>query len=174
MTSPKGKGDEARINGQITAPRIRLIDASGTMVGVVTVSEAIKKAEALGLDVVEISPNAEPPVCKIMDHGKYRYEVQKKAHEAKRKQKVVQIKEVKLRPTIDKHDLEIKLNHAKEWLADGDKVKFALKFRGREAAHKDLGMAVILRVQEALAEHSKTEVSARHEGNQIILMLGPK
>src|SRR5690348_13966247 len=106
MTSPRSKGDDTRITQLIIAPRIRLIDANGQMVGVVSVSEAIRKAEAAGLDLVEIVPTAEPPVCKIMDYGKYRYEVQKKAHEARRKQKVIQIKEIKLRPGIDKHDLE--------------------------------------------------------------------
>src|SRR5579863_972115 len=143
MTSPRSKGDDTRINQQITAPRVRLIDAHGQMLGIIPVPEAIRKAEAAGLDLVEIVPGAEPPVCKIMDYGKYRYEVQKKAHEARRKQKVIQIKEIKLRPGIDKHDLEIKLRNACSWLDEGDKVKFTLKFRGREMAHQDLGMAVI-------------------------------
>src|SRR5262249_20311773 len=127
------------------------------------------KAETSGLDLVEIVPGAEPPVCKIMDYGKYRYEVQKKAHEARKKQKVIQIKEIKLRPGIDKHDLEIKLKNATGWLEEGDKVKFSLKFRGREMAHQDLGMAVIKRVEESMADKCKIEVSPRFEGNQIIM-----
>lgn len=172
--TPKGKGDETRINHLIIAPRIRLIDANGNMVGIVPTPEGMKKAEAAGLDLVEIVPTAEPPVCKVMDYGKYRYEVQKKQHEARKKQKVIQIKEVKLRPTIDKHDLEIKLKNAVGWLEEGDKVKFSLKFRGREMAHQDIGMALINRVQEHMAEKCKVEVAPRFEGNQIIFLIGPK
>jgi translation initiation factor IF-3 len=174
MTSPRGKGDDTRINALITAPKVRLIDAHGNMLGIVPTPEAIRKAETAGLDLVEIVPTAEPPVCKVMDYGKYRYEAQKKQHEARKKQKVVQVKEVKLRPTIDKHDLEIKLRNAEGWLAEGDKVKFSLKFRGREMAHQDIGMAVMNRVQEQLLDKCKVEVPTRFEGNQIILLVGPK
>jgi len=173
MSSPKSRGDEARVNHQITSARVRLIDATGTMIGIVPVTEAIRKAEMSGLDLVEIVPGAEPPVCKVMDYGKYRYEVQKKAHEAKRKQKVILLKEIKLRPTIDKHDLEIKLRNATGFLEEGDKVKFSLKFRGREMAHKDLGMELIRRVEAALEGKSRIEVPARFEGSQIVLILAP-
>lgn len=174
MMPPKNRGgDDTRINGMINSPRIRVIDAAGQMLGVLSVPEALRKAEAAGLDLVEIVPNSDPPVCKIMDYGKYRYEAQKKANEARKKQKIITIKEVKLRPTIDKHDLEIKLKNAAGFLEEGDKVKFSLKFRGREMAHQDLGMAVINRVQEVLAEKSKVEYPARMEGSQIILILAP-
>ncbi len=173
MTSPKIRGDDTRVNQQIISARVRLIDATGTMVGIVAVTEALRKAEISGLDLVEIVPTAEPPVCKIMDYGKYRYEVQKKAHEARRKQKVITLKEVKLRPTIDKHDLDIKLKNAATFLEEGDKVKFSLKFRGREMAHQEIGMNLIKRVQEQLADKCKVETPARFEGSQIILILSP-
>ncbi len=174
MSSPRGKGDETRINHLINVPRIRLIDANGNMLGIIPTLEAIRKAEQVGLDLVEIVPGAEPPVCKIMDYGKYRYEAQKKAHEARKKQKVVQIKEVKLRPTIDKHDLDIKLKNTFGWLEEGDKVKFTLKFRGREMAHQDIGFNLIKRVQEALEDKCKVEFGPKQEGNQIVLLVGPK
>lgn len=174
MTSPKGKGDDTRINQMINAPRIRVIDANGDMLGVLPVNEAIRKAEIAGLDLVEIVPNAEPPVCKIMDYGKYRYEAQKKQHEARKKQKIIQTKEVKLRPTIGEHDLEIKLRNTMGWLEEGDKVKFSLKFRGREMAHQDIGMALIRKIEEKMQDKCKVEVAPRFEGNQIIFLIGPK
>lgn len=163
--------DNTRINHLITAPRIRLIDASGEMVGLFPTNEALRKAEAAGLDLVEIVPNAEPPVCKIMDYGKYRYEQQKKQHEARKKQKIIQVKEVKLRPTIDKHDLEIKLRNAHGFLEEGDKVKFSLKFRGREMSHQEVGFQVIDRVKADLEGKAKIEYGPRLEGNQIIMIV---
>jgi translation initiation factor IF-3 len=174
MTPQKPRGDEPRINQFIRAPQIRVIDSEGTMLGLMSVPDALRKAEAADLDLVEIVPNGNPPVCKIMDYGKYKYEAQKKAHEAKKKQKVVVVKELKLRPTIDKHDLEIKIRNAIKFFEEGDKVRFSLKFRGREMARQDIGRAVIDRVQEALTEHSKVEYGPRMEGNQIVLILGPK
>ncbi len=174
MNSPKSRGDEPRINQQITSPRIRLIDATGQMVGVVSVPEALRKAEQSGLDLVEIVPTAEPPVCKIMDYGKYKYEAQKKAHEARKKQKVIVIKEIKLRPTIDKNDLDIKLKNAIKFLEEGDKVKISLKFRGREMAHQEVGQNIIARVQETLEPHCKIEQPPRMEGSQITMIVGPK
>ena len=144
------------------------------MVGVVAVPEAIKMAENAGLDLVEISPGASPPVCKILDYGKYRYEAQKKAHDARKKQKVVQVKEIKLRPTIDKHDLDIKLRHIGEFLEEGDKVRISMRFRGREMDHVDIGRAVLDRVQENLVEKGKIEMAPRMEGKQIIMLVGPK
>ncbi|MEZ5691217.1 MAG: translation initiation factor IF-3 [Rickettsiales bacterium] len=167
------RADEPRINRDIIASSIRLIDASGNMVGVVSVQEGIKLAERSGLDLVEISPNASPPVCKVLDYGKYRYEAQKRAHEARKKQKTIVVKEIKLRPMIDKHDLEIKMRNAISFLNDGDKVKITLRFRGREASHSELGMKVINQVQEMLAEHSKVEQSPRIEGRQISMMVIP-
>lgn len=168
------RGDETRINQQIRAPRVRLIDASGEMAGIVPIADALKQAEVAGLDLVEIVPNSEPPVAKIMDFGKFRYEQQKKQHEARKKQKVIVVKEVKLRPMIGEHDLEIKLKNAVGWLAEGDKVKFSLKFRGREMAHQDLGFEVIKRVQEFLTDQCKPEYGPRLEGNQLIFIVAPK
>jgi len=131
-------------------------------------------AETAGLDLVEISPNASPPVCKILDYGKYRYEAQKKAHEARKKQKVIQIKEIKLRPTIDKHDLDIKIRNILGFLEEGDKVRITLRFRGREMDHQDLGYKVLERVQETLKDHCKIESAVRSEGKQIAMTVGPK
>src|SRR5262249_46730449 len=149
-------------------------DHNGNMMGVVAAIEGLKRAEAVGLDLVEISPNASPPVCKILDYGKYKYEAQKKAHEARRKQKVIQIKEIKLRPTIDKHDLGIKMKNVLGFLEEGDKVRITLRFRGREMDHQDLGMQVLVRVQETLKDHAKIEQPPRTEGKQIVMMVGPK
>jgi translation initiation factor IF-3 len=158
------RADEPRINREINNATIRLIDHNGNMLGVVAINEAIKMAEQVGLDLVEISPTASPPVCKILDYGKYRYEAQKKAHEARKKQKVVQIKEIKLRPTIDKHDLDIKVRNVLGFLDEGDKVRITLRFRGREMDHTELGMQILDRVQAALLDHCKIEQSPRIEG----------
>ena len=144
------------------------------MLGVVAMAEAVSLAEKAGLDLVEISPNAAPPVCKILDYGKYRYEAQKKAHDARKKQKVVVVKEIKLRPVIDKHDLEIKLRNTIGFLEEGDKVRVTMRFRGREMDHTDVGMKVIQQVQAALADHGKIEQFPRIEGKQISMMIGPK
>ncbi|MDE3016694.1 MAG: translation initiation factor IF-3 [Pseudomonadota bacterium] len=168
------KADEPRVNRQISAASIRLIDQNGDMIGVVPAGEGMKLAEQAGLDLVEISPGASPPVCKILDYGKYRYEAQKKAHEARKKQKVIQIKEIKLRPTIGEHDLGIKLRNTMGFLEEGDKVRITLRFRGREMDHQDLGMQVLARVQETLKEHCKIEQSPRIEGKQIVMMVGPR
>lgn len=168
------RADEPRVNREISASSIRLVDQNGNMVGVVSAAEGLRLAEVAGLDLVEISPGAAPPVCKILDYGKYRYEVQKKAHEARKKQKVIQIKEIKLRPTIDKHDLEIKMRNVIGFLEEGDKVRIMLRFRGREMDHSELGMQVIERVQAALADHAKIEQSPRIEGKQIVMTVGPK
>ena len=166
--------DEPRINREIKSPTVRLVDQDGNMLGVVAMSEAVSLAEKAGLDLVEISPNAEPPVCKILDYGKYRYEAQKKAHDARKKLKVVVVKEIKLRPVIDKHDLEIKLRNTIGFLEEGDKVRVTMRFRGREMDHTDVGMKVIQQVQAALAEHGKIEQFPRIEGKQISMMIGPK
>ena len=168
------KPDEPRVNSEISAASIRLVDQSGNMVGVVSVNEGIRMAEQAGLDLVEIAPTAAPPVCKILDYGKYRYEIQKKAHEARKKQKVIQIKEIKLRPTIDKHDLDIKLRNVIGFLEEGDKVRITLRFRGREMDHQELGMQVLDRVQESLKDQAKIESPPRIEGKQIVMMVGPK
>lgn len=163
--------DGPRINRDITAKEIRLIDADGEMQGVVTVRAALEQAEAVGLDLVEISPNSEPPVCKILDYGKYKYEMHKKAVEAKKKQKVVELKEIKLRPTIDDNDFNVKMRAAKAFLEEGDKVKITLRFRGREMSHQELGYQLINRVKETLADLSKVEYDAKFEGKQIVMIL---
>ncbi len=166
--------EEPRVNREITTQSIRLVDHNGNMVGVVSVAEALVMAEKAGLDLVEISPTASPPVCKILDYGKYRYEIQKKAHEARKKQKVVVVKEIKLRPMIDKHDLEIKMRNTLSFLEEGDKVRITLRFRGREMDHSEIGMKVIQQVQTTLAEHAKIEQAPRIEGKQISMLVGPK
>jgi len=167
------KADEPRVNSEIRSASIRLVDQNGGMIGVVAVAEGLRMAEAAGLDLVEISPGATPPVCKILDYGKYRYEIQKKAHEARKKQKVIQIKEIKLRPTIDKHDLDIKIRNVLGFLDEGDKVRITLRFRGREMDHQELGTKILDRVQEALKDHAKIEAPPRFEGKQISMMVGP-
>ena len=168
------KADEPRVNSEIRSDSIRLVDQNGNMIGVVQVAEGLRMAEAAGLDLVEISPTAKPPVCKVLDYGKYKYEAQKKAHDARKKQKVIQIKEIKLRPTIDKHDLEIKIRNVLGFLDEGDKVRITLRFRGREMDHSEVGMKILEKVQEALKDHSKIENSPRIEGKQIVMLVGPK
>lgn len=144
------------------------------MVGVVPRDEALHLAEQAGLDLVEISPNAEPPVCKIMDYGKYRYAEQKKKAEARKKQKVIEVKEIKMRPGIDKNDYDVKMRHVREFLEEGDWVKITMRFRGREMLHQDLGMTVLERVRNELAEQAKVHQSPRMEGRQLIMIVAPK
>ena len=144
------------------------------MRGVMTVREGMALAEEAGLDLVEISPNAEPPVCKVLDYGKYKYELQKKAAEARKKQKVIEIKEIKLRPNIDDHDFGIKMKNAKAFLTEGDKVKITLRFRGREMAHQDIAQAVLKRVREELALVGKVESEPGFEGRQIVMVLAAR
>lgn len=167
------KIDEPRINNQIRAEKIRLVGADGEMIGVVTVPEALRAAREAGLDLVEVSPNAAPPVCKILDYGKYKYEQQKKAAEARKKQKVVVIKEVKLRPGIDKHDLEVKMKAVHKFLEEGDKVKLTLRFRGREMSHQDIGMKLLEKVREELGATVKVEHEPKLEGRQVIMIVAP-
>jgi translation initiation factor IF-3 len=166
--------EEPRINYGIKAPSIRLIDGRGNMVGIVSVKEGVRAAEEAGLDLVEISPHAEPPVCKVMDYGKYKYEAQKRAADQRKKQKVVVIKEIKLRPTIDKHDLDVKIRAVHKFIEDGDKVKFTLKFRGREIAHQEIGRKLLEQVQADLAESVKIEMAPRMEGRQLVMLVAPK
>ena len=165
--------DEPRINRQIHADSVRLIADNGDMIGVVSIREALRSAEEAGLDLVEISPGAKPPVCKIMDYGKYRYQQQKKAQEARKKQKVIEIKEIKLRPGIDQHDLEIKMRSVVKFLAEGDKVKFTLRFRGREMAHQQIGMQLLLKIKEQLEGKAKVDHEPKSEGRQMIMVISP-
>ena len=165
--------DGPRVNEQIRVPKIRLVDENGEMVGVVTVQEGLRRADAAGLDLVEVSPNAEPPVCKILNYGKYKYELQKKANEARKKQKVTEVKELKIRPGIEQHDYDVKLRAAKKFLENEDKVKFTLRLRGREMAHIDLALQVLTRLKADLAEFAKVEQEPKMEGKQAIMMLVP-
>lgn len=174
MSYNKGGGKGPRVNQHIRANEVRLIDSEGEMLGVFSLEDAQKKALEAKLDLVEIVPNAEPPVCKIMDYGKYKYEAQKRAHDARKKQKTVSLKEVKLRPNIDTHDLEIKINRARKFLENGDKVKFSMRFRGREITHKELGLAVINTVKEKLDDIARIEVEPKFEGMLVIMVVGPR
>jgi len=144
------------------------------MLGVMSAREALIRAYDVGLDLLEISPNAVPPVVKILDYGKYKYEQQKKANEARKRQKVVEIKEIKVRPNIDDHDYDVKMRQAKDFIAEGDKVKVTLRFRGREMAHQDLGLKVLDRIRTELAETTKVESMPRLENRQMIMVLAPK
>ena len=166
--------DGPRVNNEIQAMKIRLIDEKGEMVGVVGLREGLQMAEEAGLDLVEVSPNAEPPVCKIADYGKYKYEAQKKANEARKKQKVIEVKEIKMRPGIDDHDYEVKMRAMKKFLDTGDKVKVTLRFRGREMVHQDIGMNVLKRVREELDPMAKVEQLPKMEGRQMTMVLAPK
>ncbi len=173
MRRPERPQEEGglNINEQIRARQVRLIAEDGEQVGVVSIQDALARADEAGLDLVEISPNAEPPVCKILDYGKYKYEQQKKAAEARKKQKVIEVKELKFRPNIDDHDYQVKIRAARRFLEEGDKVKVTLRFRGREMAHLDLGMKVLARVREELADIAKVEMDAKVEGKQAIMIL---
>ena len=144
------------------------------MVGVVSLRDALMAAEDAGLDLVEIAPQAEPPVCKILDYGKYKYEAQKKAAEARKKQKIIEVKEIKLRPNIDDNDYGVKMRSARRFLEEGDKVKVTMRFRGREMAHQDLGMNVLVRVRDELDELAKVEQMPRLEGRQMVMVLAPR
>ncbi len=166
--------DGPRVNREIRAQRVRLINELGEMVGVLDVREAEEMAVEAGLDLIEISPNADPPVCKIGDYGKYKYEAQKKANEARKKQKVIEVKEIKLRPGIDDHDYDVKMRQMRQFLEEGDKVKVTLRFRGREMAHQDLGVKVLERVRDELADLSKIETYPRLEGRQMVMVLTTK
>jgi translation initiation factor IF-3 len=162
------------MNETIRARDVRLIDETGTNVGVVAKIDAQAKADAAGLDLVEISPDAEPPVCKIMDYGKFKYQEQKKAAEARKRQKVVEIKEIKMRPSIDDHDYDTKMRAIRRFFEEGDKVKITLRFRGREMAHQELGMEVLQRVRTDTETIAKVESEPRFEGRQMVMVLAPR
>jgi len=170
----KRDNDRARINQQITLPEVRLIDAQGEQVGIVSTREALRAAEESGLDLVEISPTAKPPVCRIMDYGKYLFEISKKQAEAKKKQKQIQVKELKFRPTTEEGDYQVKLRNLIRFLEHGDKVKITLRFRGREVAHQELGMKILDRLQQDTAEFGVVEQQAKREGRQLLMVLSPK
>jgi translation initiation factor IF-3 len=165
---------EVRINGEISAPEIRLLGPKGEQIGIVSLAEAVRQAEEAELDLVEIAPTATPPVCRIMDYGKFKYAEAKKAHEAKLKQKQIQVKEIKFRPGTDDGDYNIKVRNLKRFLTEGDKTKITLRFRGREMAHQELGVALLKRVEADLAELGQVEQFPKMEGRQMVMMVGPK
>ena len=153
---------------------MRCIDPNGEQLGVLDTFDAIRKADDFGLDLVEVQPNADPPVCKILDYGKFKYEAQKRANEARKKQKIIEVKEIKLRPNIDEHDYQVKMRNVQKFLNAGDKVKVTLRFRGREMAHQELGANVLTRVREETDEFAKVEAMPKMEGRQMIMVLAPK
>jgi translation initiation factor IF-3 len=166
--------DGPRVNEQITNPTVRLIDETGENVGVVPTDEAMERAANVGLDLVEVADNADPPVCKLMDHGKAKYQAQKRANEARKKQKTIDIKEIKMRPNIDQHDYDVKMRAMQKFIGEGDKVKVTLRFRGREMAHQDLGLKVLHRVRDDLEEVSKVEQFPKMEGRQMTMVIAPR
>jgi len=163
-----------RFNDLIVSPKVRVIDENGENLGVMYTREDIEQAAEVGLDLVEVSPNADPPVCKFLDVGKYRYEAQKKANAARKSQKTQEIKEIKMRPNIDDHDYDTKMKNVARFIDDGDKVKITLRFRGRELSHQQLGMNLLKRVQDDIAEVAKVEAWPRMEGRQMLMVLSPK
>jgi len=163
-----------KTNREIRAREVMLIDSEGQNKGVTDLEVALQMAEEVGLDLVEIVPNATPPVCKILDYGKFRFMEQKKAAEARKRQKIVEIKEIKLRPGIDDHDYEVKMKAVRRFFEEGDKVKITLRFRGRELAHQDLGYALLNRVRTETANYAKVEAEPSMEGRQMIMVLAPK
>lgn len=171
---PAAVKDGPRTNDEIRNAQIQLIDAEGTNRGVVETVVAIKMAAEAGMDLVEISPNNSPPVCKIMDYGKYKYSAQKKAAEARKKQKVVEIKEIKLRPMIDDHDYDVKMRAMQRFFEEGDKVKITLRYRGREMAHQEIGTKLLDKVKSDVAAFAKVEQDAKFEGRQVVMVLAPR
>lgn len=153
---------------------MRVIDANAQQLGVLSIGEALKVAFDSGLDLVEVAPMAEPPVCKILDYGKFKYEEQKKKNEARKKQKIIEVKEIKMRPSIDEHDYQVKIRNMRRFLDEGDKVKVTIRFRGRELAHQDLGLKVLDRVREELDEISKVEQLPKVEGRQMVMVIAPR
>ena len=166
--------DGPRVNEEIRVPQVRLIDETGEMQGVMNVRDAILRAYSVGLDLLEISPNADPPVVKILDFGKFKYEQQKKKNEARKKQKVIEIKEIKVRPNIDENDYQVKLRAMKSFIDEGDKVKVTLRFRGREMAHQEIGIRVLERIRGDMDAQTKVEQMPRMENRQMVMVLTPR
>jgi len=173
MQTPPVK-DGPRINDEIRVPRVLLIDQNGEKQGEMPTSSALEAAEEAGMDLVEIVPNANPPVCKILDYGKFKFQEQKKKNEARKRQKIVELKEIKLRPNIDIHDYDVKAKAMNRFFEEGDKVKVTLRFRGREMAHPELGMKLLLKVKADFDEIAKVEYEPRMEGRQMIMILAPR
>ena len=172
MAPPPKSGP--RYNEFISVPKVRVIDDEGENLGVMFTQEAIEQAYEVGLDLVEVSPNADPPVCKFLDIGKFKYEAQKKANIARKTQKTQELKEIKMRPNIDDHDYETKMKKVHDFIGEGDKVKITLRFRGRELSHQQLGMNLLQRVAENVQEIAKVEAYPRMEGRQMLMVLSPK
>ena len=166
--------NEPRCNGEIKSSQIRLIDIDGNMLGVVSLQDGLQRASGHGMDLVEISPNVNPPVCKVMDYGKYKYEMQKKAQAARKNQKTVDIKEITVRPTIAEGDYQVKMKKARTFLDEGTKVRFSLVFKGREITHNEVGFAIINRIKEELGEDIKIDVEPKLEGKQIFMIVSSK
>jgi translation initiation factor IF-3 len=171
---PPVQKDGPRVNEEIRVREVQLIDQTGHNHGPTDIQVALAKAQEVGLDLVEIAPNSSPPVCKLLDYGKYKYQAQKKAAEARKKQKVVEVKEIKLRPMIDDHDYDVKMRSMQRFFEEGDKVKITLRFRGREMAHQELGTALLNRVKEDTSKFAKVEQEPRFEGRQVVMVLAPR
>lgn len=171
--APVREADGPRINQDIRVKEVRLINYNGENLGVVSISEALKIAQEVGLDLIEISPQVTPPVCKVLDYGKYKYEQQKKKNEAKKNQKVVSIKELKLRPMIDTHDYEVKVKQAKKFLSQGDKVKFTMRYKGREMSANDMGKEILNKLLEDLDGLCKVDAAPKMEGKQMFMVVSP-
>jgi translation initiation factor IF-3 len=165
---------EANINWEIRAPEVRVIDGEGKQLGILSVKEAIRIAEEQGLDLVEVAPGAAPPVCRIMNYGKYKYQQNKRSQEAKKHQTLIQVKEVKIRPRTEEHDFQFKLRHVKRFLSEGDKVKISLLFRGREIAHPEFGREMLNRIFEEVKDQTVLEQAPRLEGRNMVMILAPK
>src|SRR3982075_3611463 len=173
-TAQPAPKDGPRINEEIRVPAVQLIDQSGHNHGPTDIQIALARAQEAGLDLMEIAPNSEPPVVKILDYGKFKYQAQKKAAEARKKQKVVEVKEIKLRPMIDDHDYEVKMRSMERFFEEGDKVKVTLRFKGREMAHQDLGYKLLDRVKDDIQKFAKIEQEPRFEGRQMVMVLAPR
>ena len=162
-----------RSNNRITSPDVQVISSDGENMGILNTNEAIKKAKEEGLDLIEIAPNVKPPVCKIMDMGKYKYDAQKKANKAKKKQKKIELKEIKLRPVTEVHDYTFKIKNAQKFLSKGDKVKFTIKFKGRELQHSHLGNELMNKIKQDMKELGKVELQPKFDGRQMIMVIQP-
>jgi translation initiation factor IF-3 len=171
---PSENKDGPRVNEEIRVPNVRVVAANAEQLGVMAIADALRAAAEAGLDLVEVAPNADPPVCKILDFGKYKYEEQKKKNEARKKQKVIEVKEIKMRPGIDEHDYQVKMRSMRRFIEEGDRVKVTIRFRGRELAHQDLGLKVLDRVREELDGVTKVEQLPKIEGRQMVMVIAPR
>jgi translation initiation factor IF-3 len=168
------KSSEPRTNEQITASEVRVISSTGVQLGIISIREALNHAEDEGYDLVEVSPDAKPPVCKIIDYGKLKYKEQKSKKEAKKKQKTIEVKEIKMRPGIDTHDYQVKVKALNKFISGGNKVKVSMRFRGREMEHQNLGLDLLKKLIEEVSGHAKVEVPPKSEGKQIMIILVPQ